>query len=420
MKIAAWLSSLAGTATPDIEECIAVLGDQIGWLHRLKDTEQDAQWHAEGNVHIHTNMVLTELYKLLASGASHIVGEQRQALVLSALFHDIAKPERTRSYEIDGQIRVGAPKHAYYGASYLAFKLTELDLEFSTVWTILGLVAEHHTPKLLVVKNMSKSNYLKHARQANTELVYWLEVADIRGRLCPDPEHQLQCLEEYRMFAEEYRIWGNENDVRSDLKPALCNQKAHVQDYVYAHAIQQLESGKITMAEEAIGTTYEHRENHPHVIVLCGPSGSGKSTWIQKNHPDYTVVSLDDLRDKFNGDRSSQKNKGQIIQHAKEQLRVVLRSKGKVIWDATNLRQDFRSIIYTLSADYYALVTMAVFLMPESQIINKNRDRNHSVPDDVLKNQIDRYQFPLLDEAHQYMVLDGDGEVVYQSGYFRV
>ena len=217
MKIAAWVRSLEGTATPDIEECIAVLGDQISWLHRLKNTEQDPQWHAEGNVHIHTNMVLTELYQLLANDASHIVGEQRQALVMSALFHDIAKPERTRSYEIDGQIRVGAPKHAYYGASYLAFKLTELDLNFASVWSILGLVAEHHTPKLLVMKNKSKSNYLKPARQANTELVYWLEVADIRGRLCPDHESQLQCLEEYRMFTEEYRVWGIENDVRSTL-----------------------------------------------------------------------------------------------------------------------------------------------------------------------------------------------------------
>lgn len=418
MKVSAWLASLAGTATPDIEECISVLGDQIGWLHKLKNTEQDAQWHAEGNVHVHTNMVLTELYTLLADSANHIVGEERQALVLSALFHDIGKPVRTRRYEIDGQIRIGAPKHAYYGASYLAFKLTELDLDFATIWTILGLVAEHHTPKLLVTKNKSRSHYLKHARQVNTELVYWLEVADIRGRECPDPEHQLQCLEEFRMFAEEYRVWGTESDVRSVLSPLLCDLNDPVQDYVYAHAIKQLESGKITMAEEAIATTYEHRENHPHVIVLCGPSGSGKSTWIQKNYSDYAVVSLDDLRDKFNGDRSSQKNRGQIIQHAKEQLRIALRSKGKVIWDATNLRQDFRSIICTLSTDYHALVTLAVFLMPESQIERKNRERKNSVPDDVLKNQIARYQFPLLDEAHQYMVLDGNGEVVYRSGYF--
>lgn len=82
------------------------------------------------------------------------------------------------------------------------------------------------------------------------------------------------------------------------------------------------------------------------------------------------------------------------------------------------MRQDFRSIICTLSTDYHALVTMAVFLMPESRIIKKNRDRKHSVPDDVLRNQIERYQFPLLDEAHQYLVINGDGEAVYWSGYF--
>jgi len=413
-----WLASLASAATPDIDECISMLGDSIDWLHLLKSTKQDAQWHAEGNVHIHTGMVLEELYKLLSGEAKHIRGTQRQSLVLAALLHDIAKPARTRIYELDGEERIGAPQHAYYGSSYLAFKLPALELDFDVVWAILGLVAEHHTPKLLVVKDKPRSEYLKHARQVDTELVYWLEVADIRGRICPDPVFQQQCLDEYRMFAEEYGVWGEEFDVRTELADSMVNLTQRAQNYIYGYAVQQLESGKISLAVEALGTTYQHREVHSHVVVLCGPSGSGKSSFTRKNYSDYAVISLDDLRDRFNGDRSSQKNKGQIIQLAKEQLRVELRKNSDVIWDATNLRKDFRSIVNSLSQDYHALVTLVVFILPEADIYKKNCERKHSVSSDVLQEQIARYQIPLLSEAHQLQIVGANSEVIYQSGKY--
>ena len=38
-----WLASLSASACPDIEECIKVLGDNIDWLHLLKDAEQDIE-----------------------------------------------------------------------------------------------------------------------------------------------------------------------------------------------------------------------------------------------------------------------------------------------------------------------------------------------------------------------------------------
>jgi len=413
-----WLTSLAGTATPGIEECIDVLGGNIELLYELESTEQDSQWHAEGNVYIHTSMVLAEVYKLLASDASHIVGLQRQALVLSALLHDIAKPIRTRRYESDGQERIGAPQHAFYGRSYLAFKLPELELSFQVIWSVLNLVGEHHTPKKMIVSDSAKSDYYLLARQANLELLYWLEIADMRGRICSDLAIQLQYLEDFRMFAEEYGVWGQELDVRAPLKEELTNLPKNSQNYIYANALHQIESGKITMAEEALATTYQHRELHPHLVVLCGPSGSGKSTWQKQYYPDYDVVSLDILREKFNGDRESQSNKGQIQQYAKEQLRVALRKNGKVVWDATNLRKDFRSVICTLGMDYNALVSLIVFLLPEKTIIKKNQKRKNSVPESVLKKQLNSYQMPLLTEAHQFQIISCEGKMLYESGYF--
>ncbi|CAA6824506.1 MAG: Unknown protein [uncultured Thiotrichaceae bacterium] len=419
MKIDDWLAGLAQTATPDMDECVAMLGDNIGWLHRLKETEQDPEWHAEGDVHIHTNMVLQVLYQLLADEAQHIRGERRQALILGVLLHDIAKPIRTGRFELQSVERVGAPQHETYGRSYLAFKLMVLPLPFEVIWTVLNLVGEHHIPKRLAVRNSSKADFLTVARQADTELLYWLEVADMRGRICPDLPSQLMYLDEYRMFAEEYQVWGQAQDVRSLLAPQLAELPLFVQDYVYAHALYESENAKINMVEEAMATTYQHREQHAHLVVMCGPSGAGKSGWIAQNYPDYTLISLDELRKEFNGSRDSQANKGQIIQHAKEQLKAALRNKQGVVWDATNLRKDFRSVICTLGRDYHALVSLVVFLLPEKQLFINNRNRPYRVADSVLMKQLDSYQFPLLNEAHQYQVVGEGGRTLFRSGYYQ-
>jgi len=89
-----------------------------------------------------------------------------------------------------------------------------------------------------------------------------------------------------------------------------------------------------------------------------------------------------------------------------------------VVWDATNLRRDFRSIISTLSQNYHALVILIVFIAPEDTIYKNNRERAYPVPDDVLKSQIMRYQIPLLCEAHQMCVVDQAGDIVYESGRY--
>lgn len=112
-----WLDSLALGHTPDFEECTSFLASYFPLLDKFKNTEQDKEWHAEGNVAIHTDMVLQELYALLSSEANHIQGVKRQVLILSALLHDIAKPLTTRRKEISGVERVVASRHEEIGAN---------------------------------------------------------------------------------------------------------------------------------------------------------------------------------------------------------------------------------------------------------------------------------------------------------------
>ncbi len=153
------------------------------------------------------------------------------------------------------------------------------------------------------------------------------------------------------------------------------------------------------------------------MLVLCGPSGSGKSTWVRQYAADYELISLDLLREEVNGDRACQKNIGKIIHLAKDRLKDCLRRKVNVVWDATNLRKDFRQIIIDIAEAYHGLVTIVNFLLPETTLLKADRDRTYSVGPVVLQSQIESYQFPLVDEAHRYIVVTEGGIQSFRSGF---
>lgn len=417
--LADWLQGLANHATPNLAECILVLGQELPLLQQFSATPQDAEWHAEGDVYIHTDMVLNELYRLLATDAAHICGEQRQALILGTLLHDIAKPLQTRTVEIAAKMRIASPQHESVGRSWLVFKLMSWPLSFQVIWQVINLVGEHHMPKFLAIKAMAAHHYWRIARHVDMELLYFLEVADMRGRICHDQEMQLLYLEEFKSCCQQYGVWGKSLDIRHTLMPFIESFPVKTQNYVYAHTIMQLEQGRIFSPEEGLATTYQHRADHAQVLMLCGPSGSGKSSWLAKHHPKTEIISLDNLRAEINGNRSSQANKGLIIQTAKQQLRLALQQKKTVIWDATNLRRDFRDMISQLAQDYHAVVTLVVFLLPEPLIYQQNQQRKYAIPEAVLQQQLASYQFPLLTEAHHYQVIGSQGQMLWHSGYWE-
>ena len=414
------IEQLLKGATPTIDEFVAGLGEDIPLLKEYKSTPQDREWHAEGDVHVHVGMVLDETYKILETEATHLSKERRLSLILGALLHDIAKPLTTKEMEIQGIVRTVAPRHASKGRSYLAPKLMSLGLPYSVVETTLGLVGYHHNPKQLVTQDKTPGEYRRIARLADPELLYWLELADIRGRECRDKTQQLEYVEMYGLFAQEYQAWerfGKEYQAwREYFNRELADWNQDTRDLIFNNAISRWEAGKIFSPESEIARSYSYRESFPKVVLTFGISGSGKSTWIGKNLPDYTVISLDALRKKILGSRSDQSQNSKIVHLAKEELKTLLRSNNKIVWDATNLRRDFRQQVISISRRYRALVTIVVFHCPETIYFERNRQRQHSIPEKVLIRQLQQIEFPELDEGDRIIIIDEMGNTLASYG----
>ncbi len=410
---------LAG-ATPNIDECVSALGDRLPRLKEYKSTPQDREWHAEGDVHIHTGMVLEETYKILEREAIHLNPEQRLSLILGALLHDIAKPITTKEQDIQGKIRTVAPRHASIGRSYLALKLIGLELDYAVVEATLGLVGYHHEPKKLVIQNQSPGKYKRVARLVNPELLYWLELADIRGRECSDRQQQLDYIEMYGLFAREYQAWeryGREyQSWRNYFERELADWDRETRDLLFGNAIKNYEAGKILFPEEELARSYNYRNSFPQIVLTCGISGAGKSTWIEQNLPNYEVISLDNLRAEILGARRNQTENSKIVAIAKEQLKAHLRAHRRVVWDATNLRRDFRQQITSLGYNYGALITLVVFHCREDLYWERNQQRRYSIPEPVLARQLKIIEFPELDEAHRVIIVDERGQTLAKYG----
>lgn len=367
------IKDLYNDRRPNIHEFIDELEFVFPLLRRFEETPQDPVWHAEGNVLIHTGMVLDEVYKIIDS--NELSKDDQVSLILSALLHDISKPTTTYAeyVERENRVCVKATKHEIIGRDYLSYKLLNLGINEYVYDKVINLVAYHNVPKMLVIRNKSRSEYIKHLQMVDYKLMYLLEVADIKGRICHDTESQLQYLEEYKMFCEEYElnISNSYNDVIG----------------TYLMSTNELHS-----LDEAEHKLWNYKK-HSNVTVLCGIPSSGKSS-----HAKGTIISLDEIRKEV-GDTNYKKT-SEVLTIAKERLKECLRNKEDVTYDATNYRKDFRKKLFDLCHAYHARVTIHLVLKPLSACIKDNKDRPNAIDEDYIRYQCDRFEYPEYGEYH--------------------
>lgn len=383
------------------ESLLAELSRWFPLLDELENTEQDASWHAEGNVYIHTLMVIEQVYQLLDGGDVEFSIEEQVGLIVGAVLHDIAKPLTTRKEEIAGKMRIVSPRHAERGQSYIGPLIGELGLTDRERAIVMAIVRHHHDPRQLVANSAPKQMYTRLARAISPKLLYYFERCDNLGRICRDLDAQIETIDLFKMEAENFSVFDH---------PKPYSQwsaffEAEVSDpiereFVYAEAIRLYEQGEINSPEEALGKTWQHRSDYGTVTILSAPSGTGKSSWIANHQDEVRIVSLDELREEIAGRRGDQSKNGQVLQLAKQRLKEGLRKKENIIWDSTGLRRDSRSMVSGLAHDYHALSRIVTLAAPPTLAKNRNRKRQHAIPEAVLEKQYHNWQWPDVWEAH--------------------
>lgn len=149
-------------------------------LQALIDCPQEPEWHPEGDVWIHTLMVIDEARRRIDG----LTRGPALAMMLGAVCHDLGKP--TATAVIDGRIR--SPGHEEGGVAPATAFLDRLNVhsidDYDVRRAVLGLVAHHLKPSMFRKSPtpVSDGAFRRLAQKVNLELLARFGKADCHGR----------------------------------------------------------------------------------------------------------------------------------------------------------------------------------------------------------------------------------------------
>ena len=159
---------------------LGVIYQVLPEMESLYDCPQDPEWHPEGNVWIHTLMVIDQ-----ARALNGDLDRARLATVmLGAVCHDLGKPATTAM--IDG--RTKSPNHEAMGVEPATKILDRLNVNtldnFDVRTQVLGLVTEHLRPMAFYKTRdtVTDGAFRRLAQKVDLELLARFARADCRGR----------------------------------------------------------------------------------------------------------------------------------------------------------------------------------------------------------------------------------------------
>jgi Predicted kinase len=345
---------------------------QFQWIREMEQVPQDRYFHGEGNVAIHTQMVLNALLGLPEYQA--LTEQDQQVLFAAALLHDVEKRSTTK-LEPNGRISSkGHARKGEYTARTLLYR--EIPCPFSIKEAVAKLVRYHGFPIWVLEKPDPQKALLKTALEVNTEHLSILAKADMLGRICVDQKDMLYRVDLFKEFCQEQNCFGQTPSFPSKLGR-----------YIY---FQKEEGSKDYLPFE--GKSFE-------VILLSALPGTGKDYFIRKNYPNTPVISLDVLRRKHKISPADKKRNGFIGQTAKEEAKMFLRKKQSFIWNATNLTRKMRAQLIDLFQQYGAKTKLVYIEVPYPTLLEQNRNRPFPIPTKVLEKMILKLEVPAVWEA---------------------
>lgn len=348
------------------------------WIRDMEGVPQSPIHHAEGDVAIHTKMVMEALLNL--EEYQQLTEQDQHILFATALLHDVEKRSCTKT-ELDGCITSkGHAKKGEYTARTILYR--DIKTPFEIREAVAKLVRYHGLPLWIFEKSNPQKALLKASLEVNLKHLAIFAKADVLGRICADQQELLYKISLFEAFCQEQNCFGQPYPFKTDLARFTYFQKENSSpDYV----------------------PFEREECE--VIMLCGLPGTGKDTFIEKQYKDWEVVSLDTIRRAHKISPKNAKANGKVIQLAKELMKTYLRKQQSFIFNATNIKEQLRGQWIDLFTTYGAKVKIIYLEVPYTQMMQQNRNREHVVPSKVMERMLGKLEMPSMAEVHEVVFL---------------
>lgn len=344
--------------------------DPLPWLQAMKGCPQNPDRHAEGDVWIHVHLVVEALVGLPAW--RELPDVDRRILFAAALLHDVAKPACTR-VEPDG--RLSARGHSWRGAVQARQILWRLGVPFAEREAVCALVRHHLVPLFLAGSAQPRRLAIEASQTARCDLLAVLAEADVRGRVCLDPD----------------RLFDQIAGFRAEVTAAGCRTEPY--RFASDHARFLFFRDPTRSPDAPAAGCLRSR-----VVILCGLPGAGKDHWIEQNRPGGPVISPDEIRHELGISPSAPQ--GPVLNRARDRARDLLRDGQDLVWNAHHLSRNVRADCIRLCHTHDAHVRIVYVEVPADRLFAQNRQRRHKVPERVIERLLDRWEVPDRTEAH--------------------
>ncbi|MFA7219192.1 MAG: AAA family ATPase [Synergistaceae bacterium] len=348
-------------------------------VRELKGCEQDPDYHSEGNVWEHTKLVIDNMKEDVEWGK--LEETEREVLIASAFFHDVAKPQTTR---IENGI-ITSPKHSVYGARMVRNILWNPDSPhyYAAPWDVREYISNltllHMLPFWFLDKENPTRSIGASSQVINNNHLSILSRADMMGRIKKDKKDHIESLERLELFKE----FCEENDCLNH------PMKFQTDKARFRYFFEQKGDPRLDYYEPVRGA----------VIIMVGLQGAGKDYMISKRYSHLPVVGYDSIRDEIG--LKFGESESLIQQELKKRIHEHMRNKEDFVFNATNLIKDIRSTWIRRFRKYNYRINIHYIENSLDETLKNNKNRDRVVPEGIILAKFARMDVPTLLECHE-------------------
>jgi predicted kinase len=249
-------------------------------------------------------------------------------------------------------------------------------MPFAEREAVCAIVRHHLVPFFLADSEAPRRLAIEVSQTARCDHLAVMAEADVRGRVCPDPQKLLDQIGRFRGHAIENGCLSEPSPFASD----------HARFLFFRDPARAPDAP----AEENF---------RARVVMLSGLPGAGKDHWLDRNLAGWPTVSLDAIRQELGVPPSDPQ--GEALGRARELAREHLRNGRDFVWNATNLSRHVRGECIRLFHGYDAHLRIVYVETTPERLFAQNRQRKNKVPEKVIERLLDRWEVPDRTEAHQ-------------------
>lgn len=382
------------------EECINwEFVESLSNFAKLKKTEQNKEFHTEGNAFLHTKYVCHAMENILNRENVSKDSLLYRQCIMAALFHDIGKGETT---EWDNEKETWVTK--YHGAVGERITRKILFNEDISLREKICYMVRHHMDLHYVIDGENKINDSKLEKLSHGIVglipMLWLVEADMMGTGC-------------------YMNFHTKVFEKIDLIKKECRKLDCLYHPSYFHYKTQFikKWNDCNDANEVNSTPFT-------VYIFVGFPGCGKSTYITNHFSNLKIISRDIIRCDLGIGGATINNGKKVIGSKEEEEKVsqifnnelinCCKNRESCILDNTNLRYSYRKSYLQKIMKYNPFIRMVYIEAPDllDDCIKRRKDE---IPQSAYERMYKSFDFPQLTECNELIFikqsLDENGNV---------